>query len=504
MGNKASVDKRICADDNDDGNMLCEENETPKKKQRGENYPNVKLPKRKISLDPITASTVDLQEDEDWPVVEKKTKNKLKPLEPLPSKQTSIDKYSPGLFVDTTIAPSMDANGSSLDVLDISQMSNESFVESPVASKQAKPQESKHQLSKYQEDVFSDAITQVEDEFSSESSDDSDEDVGLADWCEEEEADFKKGSTHSLRGMNSANSSFSQESTEDHGGKESGEINVGEATKSAYTEIQELTGLPTVSPKAHKIDNVFKSDIIPTTKRKGDTVRKRGGDRPVLLEPKLPLSVQLNPSNESADTDRRQPSSRSPSPNKAVNHIRDTKVVNKRKAVLSKNLPHLPVKSGDWLNSRRMINNFIILESLGTGSYAEVKLVKEKTSGRLYAMKCINREVMKTGLSKQNPLDDIKREIEIMKKLQHPNVLRLFEVMDDPKANKLYLVLEHMEAGDLLTLQKSKSIDGTCNPMDDKELHCVLLQVLLGLMYLHDQKVVHGDIKPQNLLVRKN
>lgn len=183
--------------------------------------------------------------------------------------------------------------------------------------------------------------------------------------------------------------------------------------------------------------------------------------------------------------------------------IRDTKIVKKKKAAVPKrNLPHPTPKFGDWLNSRRMINNYIILESLGAGSYAEVKLCKEKTSGRLFAMKFISRDIMKSGLlGKQNPFEDIKREIAIMKKLNHPNVLRLFEVMDDPNVNKLYLVLEYMHQGDLLTMQRSKSTDGTCMPMDDNELHCVLLQVLLGLMYLHDQKVVHGDIKPQNLLV---
>lgn len=183
--------------------------------------------------------------------------------------------------------------------------------------------------------------------------------------------------------------------------------------------------------------------------------------------------------------------------------IRDTKVVKKKKAGLpTGELPHPKPKFGDWLNSRRMINNYIILESLGSGSYAEVKLCKEKVTGGLYAMKFISRDIMKKStLGKQNPFEDIKREIEIMKKLNHPNVLRLYEVMDDPKQNKLFLVLEYMKQGDLLAMQRTKSKDGSCEPMDDKELHCILLQVLLGLLYLHDQKVVHGDLKPQNLLV---
>lgn len=183
--------------------------------------------------------------------------------------------------------------------------------------------------------------------------------------------------------------------------------------------------------------------------------------------------------------------------------IRDTKVVKKKRAELpQRNLPHPTPKFGDWLNSRTMINNYIILESLGSGSYAEVKLCKEKVSGKLFAMKFINRDIMKKDkLGKQSKLDDIKREIAIMKKLNHPNVLRLYEVMDDPNMNKLFLVLEYMKHGDLLSHQKKKHVSGAMESLHDRDLHCVFLQVVLGLAYLHEQKIVHGDIKPQNILV---
>ncbi|DBA04384.1 TPA: hypothetical protein N0F65_009980, partial [Lagenidium giganteum] len=194
--------------------------------------------------------------------------------------------------------------------------------------------------------------------------------------------------------------------------------------------------------------------------------------------------------------------------------IRDTKVVKKKKAELPQgNLPHPQPKFGDWLNSRTMINNYIILESLGAGSYAEVKLCKEKMSGKLYAMKFINRDIMKKDkLGKQSKLDDIKREIAIMKKLHHPNVLRLYEVMDDPKMNKLFLVLEYMKHGDLLGHQRKKyeklhgsaQANASATQLNDRDIHCVTLQILLGLAYLHEQKIVHGDIKPQNLLVGDN
>ena len=51
-------------------------------------------------------------------------------------------------------------------------------------------------------------------------------------------------------------------------------------------------------------------------------------------------------------------------------------------------------------------------------------------------------------------MDDVKREIAIMKKLRHEHILQLYEVMDDPKVNKLYLVLEYMKNGDLMQMTK--------------------------------------------------
>jgi [calcium/calmodulin-dependent protein kinase] kinase len=132
----------------------------------------------------------------------------------------------------------------------------------------------------------------------------------------------------------------------------------------------------------------------------------------------------------------------------------------------------------------------------------------------------------------------MRQEIAIMKKLKHPNVLRLFEVIDAPDANELYLILEYMRKGDLLTQRGDggafDSLDGDewmdsgasassnsnsgrgqgepdsteqrkplymCRPMQEQRLWFVCRQVVSGLCYLKQEEIVHGDIKPQNLLV---
>ncbi|CAM9887137.1 unnamed protein product, partial [Ectocarpus sp. 8 AP-2014] len=145
----------------------------------------------------------------------------------------------------------------------------------------------------------------------------------------------------------------------------------------------------------------------------------------------------------------------------------------------------------------------ILLEPLGTGSYAEVRLAKEKTSNTLYAVKIMNKDFLKKRQvgKEETFMDSIKREIAIMKKVHHPNVLRLYEVMDDPKVNKLYLVLEYCKKGDLMNILNGDTRTVTCDPMNDTDVWYIMRQIVQGLSFLHLQNIVHGDIKPQNLLV---
>lgn len=206
--------------------------------------------------------------------------------------------------------------------------------------------------------------------------------------------------------------------------------------------------------------------------------------------------------------------------------VKDTHEVHRKRASLPSELPHPMPTSGDYMKKRVIVNNYILLDSIGIGSYAEVRLCKEKTTDKLYAIKIINKDVLRRKLvllggsktplttngAARSPewrkdgeeptmLDDVKREIAIMKKLSHPHVLRLYEVMDDPKVNKLYLVLEYMKRGDLMQMLHGDSKSYRCDCMNERALWHVFRQVGCGLEYLHLQNIVHGDIKPQNLLV---
>ena len=119
--------------------------------------------------------------------------------------------------------------------------------------------------------------------------------------------------------------------------------------------------------------------------------------------------------------------------------VKETHAVKRNRISLPSTLTHAQPTMGDWLNKRYIVNNYILLDILGEGSYAEVRLCKERTSDNLYAMKIISKDMLSKRKSANNSetfFDDIRREIAIMKKLLHPNVLRLFEVLDDPKVSE--------------------------------------------------------------------
>ena len=85
------------------------------------------------------------------------------------------------------------------------------------------------------------------------------------------------------------------------------------------------------------------------------------------------------------------------------------------------------------------------------------------------------------------------KEVSILKKLHHPNVVELYEVIDDPKVDKLFLVFEYIESG---CLMKIISKDKTDKPAFAEETcRRYFRDLICGLEYLHENKIVHRDIK---------
>lgn len=145
----------------------------------------------------------------------------------------------------------------------------------------------------------------------------------------------------------------------------------------------------------------------------------------------------------------------------SVASVKDTHEVVRRKASLPAVSPlgGGPML-GDCSKSRCMVNQYVLLDLLGTGSFGEVRLCMDTGTEELFAMKIVRKEaairqtppvdVVPADPSAPPPLtprsrcqqqyEQLRSEIAVMKQLSHPHVLRLVEVLDSPKFNKIYLV----------------------------------------------------------------
>ncbi|CBZ24480.1 putative protein kinase, putative,serine/threonine protein kinase [Leishmania mexicana MHOM/GT/2001/U1103] len=96
---------------------------------------------------------------------------------------------------------------------------------------------------------------------------------------------------------------------------------------------------------------------------------------------------------------------------------------------------------------------------------------------------------------------NLQREIEVMRNLSHPNIVRLYEVINDPKANSLFLILQYVDNGAVAQLDSTGHIRA---PLQPWTVLPIATQVSDGLAYLHEQSIVHRDIKPENILVNRD
>lgn len=138
---------------------------------------------------------------------------------------------------------------------------------------------------------------------------------------------------------------------------------------------------------------------------------------------------------------------------------------------------------------RSQLERYEKIQKIGEGTYGVVYKARDKVDGSLIALKKIRLEHEDEGV----PSTAI-REISILKELQHSNIVRLLDVVNMP--NKLYLVFEFLD-------QDLKKYMDTVLNFDDKLVQSYIKQLLEGLVYCHRRRILHRDLKPQNLLIDK-
>ncbi|TMW60056.1 hypothetical protein Poli38472_000098 [Pythium oligandrum] len=146
-------------------------------------------------------------------------------------------------------------------------------------------------------------------------------------------------------------------------------------------------------------------------------------------------------------------------------------------------------------NGQKVVNKYVIKGDLGKGTFGRVKLCQNEEDGKLYAVKIMHKTFVQRMAGKEDQLHDVlRREVAIMKKLNHRNVVKLVEVIDDPSSQKMYLVQEYVQHNLMDELTKT-------NGLDEEVARKYMRDLLCGMHYLHFHKVIHRDIKPENILV---
>ena len=140
------------------------------------------------------------------------------------------------------------------------------------------------------------------------------------------------------------------------------------------------------------------------------------------------------------------------------------------------------------IKNQNSVNDVYKLErQLGEGGYGQVFLVRHKKMNLLRAMKIIPN-------NSKNQKEKTDEEIELLKQLDHPNIVKLFEYFSDK--DKYYLITEYCRGGDLFDLIKKKK------RFSEFSAAYIMYQIFHALIYCHNtHHLIHRDIKPENIVV---
>ena len=155
---------------------------------------------------------------------------------------------------------------------------------------------------------------------------------------------------------------------------------------------------------------------------------------------------------------------------------------------------------GDVIDDTIIASNEIFhkIKKIGEGNNGEIFLIKSNKTQKEYALKAI-----KTKDIDEDLLDTVKREVDILKTLDHPNIISFkcaFE--SNIKTPLINIITEYADNGDLEEQLKKNRKEKKY--FEENELLDWLSQVCLGLKYMHEKRIIHRDIKPSNIFLMKN
>ena len=141
-------------------------------------------------------------------------------------------------------------------------------------------------------------------------------------------------------------------------------------------------------------------------------------------------------------------------------------------------------------NDKAFQEVYIMGSLLSTGSYGELRKVIHRSTKEERAVKIFRKDVasFKGG-------QHIKQEIEILKKIDHPNIIKIFEFFEEPK--RLFVVMEHCKGGELFEeILKRKFFT-------ESQAASIVKQLFSAVAYIHSNNIIHRDLKPENILLEE-
>lgn len=139
------------------------------------------------------------------------------------------------------------------------------------------------------------------------------------------------------------------------------------------------------------------------------------------------------------------------------------------------------------------MDQYVRVKKIGEGSFGKALLVKKKSDGKQYVIKEI-------GISKMSPKEreESRKEVKVLAQLKHPNIVSYQESFEEN--GNLYIVMDYCEAGDLY--KKINSQRGIQLP--EEQVLDYFVQICLAIKHVHDRKILHRDLKSQNIFLTKS
>ena len=146
--------------------------------------------------------------------------------------------------------------------------------------------------------------------------------------------------------------------------------------------------------------------------------------------------------------------------------------------------------SNNESTARKMVGNYILGKTIGEGTFGKVKIAVHIPSGEKVAVKVLE----KSRIKEQADVRRVNREIKILKKTRHVNVIQLYEVLDTQ--NSVYLIMENADGGEMFDYIVAH------RHVAEKQACAFFHQIVDGVEVLHHHEITHRDLKPENLLLK--